>query len=181
MFAACFVGLFLVCCLFMPITANWIWPRYGTPYEIIILIASMYISIVLGITCIKIYKHVNSHDSHSLTPNEQNEGRKVDGTFEIEVVPKTASRCRTESPSRKKLVILKYIHSILMIYSWVMLLGAGQAFLKNARTHGFPYHPGPITDSLVARCYGRDLAAMPGIETWLQNMTCGFASMCKRP
>ncbi len=42
-------GLFLMCTLFMPITANWIWPRYGTPSEIIYLIASMYISIVLGL------------------------------------------------------------------------------------------------------------------------------------
>ena len=92
------------------------------------------------------------------------------------------SRCpRSILPSRRRrglLLVLKYAHGLIMVYSWVMLLGAGQAFLDNARTNGFPYPPGPLTDSLVGRCYARNLQS-PDMPSWLLNLTCGLGVMCQ--
>jgi hypothetical protein len=183
-------GLFLVCCLFMPVTANWIWPRFGTPMEIIYLIVSMYIAIVVGIVCIRVYKFLLSpHPVQHKTPQElqTNEesivGEPLNDVVQggiVEDPPSQPSRC----PSLKKtsgrqvwLLVLKYSHALIMVYSWVMLLGAGQAFLLNSRANGFPYPPGPITDSLVARCYARDLQS-PEMPSWLLNLTCGLGVMC---
>ncbi len=74
---------------------------------------------------------------------------------------------------------MKYIHAILMTYSLVMLLGAGQAFLSNARINQFPYPDNSdVTDSLVGRCYGRNLIE-PDTYAWLKNLTCGFTSYCQ--
>lgn len=71
----------------------------------------------------------------------------------------------------------RYAHAILMIFSWVMLLGGGQAFLSNARQGSFPYPPGQLADSLVGRCYARDLtdAAAP---SWLTSLHCGLGPIC---
>lgn len=181
-FHGLFGALFLVCCLFMPITANWIWPRYGTPVEIIYLIASMYVAIVLGLVSIRLYKFLslvgkaNEEASDGLDDdNEEAQEQQInDETFLASLTPQT--RC----PRRGLTHFFKYAHALIMVYSWVMLLGAGQAFLQNSRTNGFPYPPGPLTDSLVGRCYGRDLQSseMPG---WLTNLTCGLGVMCADP
>lgn len=181
-------GLFLVCCLFMPITANWIWPRYGTPMEIIYLIVSMYIAIVVGIVCIRVYKFLSP--VHKKTQEEQTTEEPIeeppldeeqDETVENPPDDHQQSRCpssgRFRCSRRVVLLLLKYSHGLIMVYSWVMLLGAGQAFLSNSRTTGFPYPPGPLTDSLVGRCYGRDLQS-PGMPSWLLNLTCGLGVMC---
>lgn len=32
------------------------WPRLGTPYEIVILISSMYVALVLGIVAIRLFR-----------------------------------------------------------------------------------------------------------------------------
>ena len=53
--------VYLVCALFMPITSNWIWPRLGTPYEVIWFISTMYIAIVFGILAIRCYTWINRH------------------------------------------------------------------------------------------------------------------------
>jgi uncharacterized membrane protein len=172
-------GLYLLCCLFMPITANWIWPRYGTPMEIIYLIVSLYIAIVVGILCIRVYKFLSPvHKTQEQTTEEPSDETE-DQT--VEDPPDLQSRCQTlgkiRCNRRVLLLLLKYSHGLIMMYSWVILLGAGQAFLLNSRTNGFPYPPGPITDSLVGRCYGRDLQS-PEMPSWLLNLTCGLGVMC---
>ncbi len=176
-------GLFLTCSLFMPITANWIWPRYGTPSDIIYLIASMYISIVLGMICIRMYKlKVDSYplrtDSVSCAAVRLNEtnasaSSQIDNGDEA-----VTAQTIPQEKSWSWWILFKYSHAILMIYSWVMLFGAGQAFLENSRTQGFPYPQGEVADSLVGRCYGRNLQP-PNLEDWLRNMRCGFSAMCR--
>jgi hypothetical protein len=180
-----FGGLFLLCCLFMPITANWIWPRYGTPMEIIYLIVSMYIAIIVGIVCIRVYKFLSPvQKTQEQTTEEPIDEAQEDQT--VEDPPDQQSRCCPTSLGtircnrRVSLLLLKYAHGLIMVYSWVMLLGAGQAFLLNSRANGFPYPPGPITDSLVGRCYGRDLQS-PEMPSWLLNLTCGLGVMCADP
>jgi len=179
-----FGALFLVCCLFMPVTANWIWPRYGTPTTIIYLIASMYIAIVLGLVCIRLYKFL-SHDDETAQEKSADELVPDDEVLDGEEIPlasppQTSRHCpRSISCQRRWLLLfLKYAHGLIMVYSWIMLLGAGQAFLENSRTKAFPYPPGPLTDSLVGRCYARNLQSsdMPG---WLLNLTCGLGVMCE--
>jgi hypothetical protein len=79
----------------------------------------------------------------------------------------------------KSYLFLKYCHSVLMIFSWVMLLGAGQAFLANARIHNFPYkQDDTVVDTLVGRCYGRNLISSD-VPNWLKNLTCGITNMCQ--
>jgi hypothetical protein len=177
-------GLFLMCSLFMPITANWIWPRYGTPSEIIYLIASMYISIVLGMICIRMYifkvdKYPPKTDSVGRAATQLNETNasvlaQIENGNDV-----AADQTMSSDKVMSRWILLKYLHAIFMIYSWVMLFGAGQAFLENSRTQGFPYPQGEVADSLVGRCYGRDLQP-PNLEDWLRNMTCGFSVMCKK-
>mmetsp|Transcript_15762 Transcript_15762/g.22498 ORF Transcript_15762/g.22498 Transcript_15762/m.22498 type:complete len:229 (+) Transcript_15762:77-763(+) len=172
-------GLFLICSLFMPISSNWIWPRYGTPHAIIFLIASMYISIVLGLISIRIYKFKvdNCSITGGHTTTRLNTSTCVSSGVEI------LDSVSTDLPNQQEnswswWILFKYAHAIFLIYSWVMLFGAGQAFLSNSRTRGFPYPPGELTDSLVGRCYGRNLQP-PNLEEWLRNLTCGFSAMCK--
>ena len=195
-----FGALFLVCCLFMPVTANWIWPRYGTPKEIIYLIASMYIAIVLGMGCIRLYKFLLSHfedDSKGVQQKKKSTAASNVEQLDIELfddnVAAKQQRANDENldeasaPSnlqskicsypRLLPLLFKYAHGVLMVYSWVMLLGAGQAFLTNSRLEGFPYPPGPITDSLVGRCYARNLTSQE-MPSWLLNLHCGFRVMC---
>ena len=72
-----------------------------------------------------------------------------------------------------------YVHGILLLYSWVMLLGAGQAFLSNSRVSGFPYPQNdPVTDSLVGRCFARNLLESSA-PAWLTNLSCGLTSFCQ--
>ncbi|KAL3802090.1 hypothetical protein HJC23_010846 [Cyclotella cryptica] len=174
-----FGGMFLLCCLFMPITANWIWPRYGTPTEIIYLIVSMYVSIVLGILSIRLYRFLSVEEEVKERADANSElGAEVPIAHTNEETPLQESTTTPIRPRRCLLLLcLKYAHAIFMVYSWVMLLGAGMAFLSNARVNGFPYPPGVITDSLVGRCYGRDLVS-PETPGWLANLTCGFGVMC---
>jgi len=178
--------LFLVCCLFMPITANWIWPRYGTPKEIIYLISSMYIAIVLGIGCIRLRRFLSPAAVAVENNDMRQEFEQLPGAS-----PEDGERKNDDSEQHQEevqgqksmttrqvvLVALKYTHGLLMVYSWVMLLGAGQAFLENSRTKGFPYPPGPITDQLIGRCYARDLQ-FPDMPSWLLNLKCGLGVMC---
>jgi hypothetical protein len=72
---------FVVC---LPITANWIWPRYGTPYEIIILIVAMYLSLGAGIICIRWYKYLNSGNDVGY--------RTVDGKSTVNIVDEQIGR-----------------------------------------------------------------------------------------
>jgi len=173
-----FGGLYVLCCLFMPITANWIWPRYGTPYEIIILIVAMYLSLGVGFVCIRIYKYLNAKGNGEVRNNEI---KAVECHQEIVEIGEESVAHNYMEPdvAQPKYIYIKYLHSILMVFSWVMLLGAGQAFLQNARVNGFPYkQDDQIVDSLVGRCYGRNLisADIPG---WLRNLSCEYTSMCR--
>lgn len=171
-------GAFLVFCLFMPITANWIWPRYGTPTEIIYLIISMYVAIVGGIASIRLHRILSlkeKENGRAIVHSELGDEAQVENNEET---PVQESRTLQMISSRCMLLFcLKYGHAIFMVYSWVMLLGAGMAFLSNARVNGFPYIPGTVTDSLVGRCYGRNLV-MPETPGWLANLTCGFGVIC---
>jgi hypothetical protein len=177
-------GLFLMCALFMPITANWIWPRYGTPSDIIYLIASMYISIVLGLICIRMYRfkvgdYPPKTDFVVQVATQLNDtNASVSSQIENGNEDPSAHTMSHEN-ALSWWISLKYLHAIFMTYSLVMLFGAGQAFLENSRTQGFPYPQGELADSLVGRCYGRNLQP-PNLEDWLRNMTCGFSVMCKR-
>ena len=60
-----------------------------------------------------------------------------------------------------------------------MLLGGGQAFISNARVGGFPYPAASdLTDSLVGRCYGRNLTDEPDAPSWLTGLDCGLGACC---
>lgn len=52
--------LFVAAYIFMPITSNWIWPRFGTPKEIVLLIIVSCICLFGGLTSIRIYSWRNS-------------------------------------------------------------------------------------------------------------------------
>jgi len=190
-----FGQLYLLCCLFMPITSNWIWPRYGTPYEVIFFIATMYIAIVLGILCIRTYKFLNTQQnqtqvvrinvgSASKRPEEAEaceygNAPTLEGENNKEKNP-VVETSETVATNYKH-VWLKYLHSFFMIYSWVMLLGAGQAFLSNSRTKGFPYDPktdADTIDSLTGRCFGRDLRDSSA-PSWLTHLSCGMREYCQ--
>lgn len=150
--------IFIACSIFMPITANWIWPRYGTPYDVVWFITTMFLAMLLGVACIRLRRYFlfmsNEHGS----------------SFETE---------RIVESSKKEYLVLKYMHAIFMTYSLVMLLGAGQAFLANSRMNQFPYPPDEIvTDSLIGRCYGRNLVE-PSAPSWLSILTCGLTSYCQ--
>ena len=194
--------------VFMPITSNWIWPRMGTPWMVIFFISTMFISMALGIICIKIYQHINrlvkAYDviqeltEKGLTPpsstsivvnslsdgeskgNEVNIGDGVD----VDVVPRNLSsgvaggQDKNNRPQPKH-VWLKYLHGFFMFYSFVMILGAAGAFGSNARTSGFPYQRGDETDQVIGRCYGRNLATnSTGSPNWLSNLNCGHGAWC---
>lgn len=73
---------------------------------------------------------------------------------------------------------LKYLHGFFLLYSWAMLVGAGNAFTQNNRVGGFPYSQGmEIIDSLHGRCWGRDLQS-PAAPPWLAALKCGDGPMC---
>lgn len=223
-------GMFIICSVFMPITANWIWPRFGTPYEVVWFITSMFLAMLLGIACIRLRRYLlnRSHVDEILAsagPIEadrtegvglslsaadgevrSNEGKErsvgvaessnnddvglplsaAGGEIDSSKDNERDDRAGTSSgtvliakKSNKKYLALKYLHAIFMTYSLVMLLGAGQAFLSNSRMNQFPYPRDEIvTDSLIGRCYGRNLAE-PSSPSWLSTLACGLTSYCQ--
>jgi hypothetical protein len=140
---------------------------------------------VLGIISIRVYKYCDPEEGkqefkvHQSGPSAES-SYKSNIEIESSITDVAQGNVTLSHPTCKKFVILKYIHSVLMIFSWVMLLGAGQAFLQNARVNGFPYEQSDaVTDSLVGRCYGRNLIS-PDVPQWLSNITCQFTSMCRK-
>ena len=61
-----------------------------------------------------------------------------------------------------------------------MIIGAGAAFTSNSRAGSFPYEQtDPTTDSLIGRCFGRNLtdSSAPG---WLTCLNCGLGAYCQQ-
>ncbi len=104
----------------MPITANWIWPRYGTPFVIIFLIVSMFLSLSLGIFTIKLFYYFNKQTKGKENNKDKEERLLTNLLVNEEEKTNDYTSCNS----------LKYLHGFFMIYAWVMLLGAGQAFLS---------------------------------------------------
>lgn len=193
-------GMFIVCSIFMPVTANWIWPRFGTPYEVVWFITSMFLAMLLGVACIRLRRYLlnMSHADDRLAnakPNESDRTEDVGLSSAVtcgDIDSSGAGNEQNEGPgcppeaqiaesSNKKYLYLalKYLHAMFMTYSLVMLLGAGQAFLSNSRMNQFPYPSDEIvTDSLIGRCYGRNLLEPSG-PSWLTTLTCGLTSYCQ--
>lgn len=228
-------GMFIICSMFMPITANWIWPRFGTPYEVVWFITSMFLAMLLGIACIRLRRYLLnmspaddilasakpieadrtdgvglslSATGGEISTSEGNErsvgvaessnnmnlsthvglplsaadgeiGSSKDNERGDKVVGSVSETMHIVEKSNKKYFALKYLHAIFMTYSLVMLLGAGQAFLSNSRMNQFPYsRDESVTDSLIGRCYGRNLAE-PSAPTWLSTLACGLTSYCQ--
>lgn len=144
---------------------------------------------ILGIICIRIYKYMNRHVfARALLEENESKPTPALDLLQIEGEP-SSSYSATVSPVpnaekaqeleslKPKYIWLKYLHTLFMVYSWVMILGAGQAFSSNARTH-FPYtQDDGVTDSLVGRCYGRNLT-YPTSPSWLTALQCGLGSFC---
>jgi hypothetical protein len=75
----------------------------------------------------------------------------------------------------RKHVWLKYAHGALMVYSWASMLSTGWYMMRAA--HRFPFKPGSTADSLLGRCYGRDLRT-PDAPAWLEDLQCGAGAYC---
>jgi hypothetical protein len=183
--------LYLAFCLFIPITSNWIWPRLGTPHMVIWFITTMHVAIILGMASIRLYRFLNE-GHYAQVPLMQQKGIHQ-GNYGTHQTPDSNHHGEENENGRHKkkeeeedlklstprYLWLKYLHGFFMIYSFVMLVGAGQAFSSNARVGGFPYPPeDPITDSLIGRCYGRDLSNDPSAPSWLTELACGLGVYC---
>ena len=201
-------GMFIVCSIFMPITANWIWPRFGTPYEVVWFISSMFLAMICGVGCIRLRRYLllphHTDDNVSVNVKVSNETDRgtsssiqvgvmsdsdvelplanTDGEIEFSGGNERSSGVDTSAETKicnKQYLVLKYLHAMFMTYSLVMLLGAGQAFLSNSRMNQFPYPRDEIvTDSLIGRCYGRNLVESEA-PTWLSSLACGLTSYCQ--
>jgi hypothetical protein len=55
-----FGQLFLAGYVAMPLTANWIWPRLGTPIPIVRLIIACFVSLFFGVVFIRVYLALNA-------------------------------------------------------------------------------------------------------------------------
>ena len=154
----------------VPVTALWIWPRYGTPDLIVHLISAMYAAIAVGVACIRLFKRLNRDALVALR------SRRDAAAQELAAVEEQASSEATEPP-RLRHAWLKWAHGGLLLFAWIMLEGAGEAFSANARVSGFPYEKDDVSDSLHARCYGRDLRA-PDAPQWLTSLACGDGAIC---
>ena len=146
----------------------------------------MYLTIVAGIISIKLYISFNKEHDEDV-PKVLSDNNKIESQqqTEIKVSVNTDNEVSNNDPIKQKkvkFVWLKYLHAIFMIYSWVMLLGAGQAFLSNSRSNGFPYpqtSSDMVTDSLVGRCFARNLIAGEiDAPKWLTDLSCGLTSFC---
>jgi hypothetical protein len=199
-------GVFIACSIFMPITANWIWPRFGTPKDVVWFITTMFLAMLLGIVCIRLRRFLLlSHSDEKLDSANTEEADRCASSLQVgndgglplavtdgaldssdgnELSAGEGSSAMTvliaESSNKKYIdLALKYFHALFMTYSLVMLLGAGQAFLANSRMNQFPYPPDEIvTDSLIGRCYGRNLVE-PSAPSWLTELACGLTSFCQ--
>lgn len=181
-----FGGGFVTCAMFMPLTANWIWPRLGTPLEIIYLIASLYIGIVVGILLIRIFKYINRDlyaksllSEKKIQMNSPSEVQVVSANEEGKSVKDTLLQKAKKlwNPYQDRHIWIKFLHGTVMIFSWVLMLGAGQAFLSNSRTN-FPYPANSsLTDSLYGRCYARNLNTTEA-PSWLTALDCGYGVVC---
>lgn len=144
----------------------------------------MYASIAAGLVCIRIWKRLNADAlaMHALVGKRVQQVRLMASDVD-ELARLDHGEAARDEPLLPPLrhAWLKVLHGMLFIYAFAMLLGAGQAFLSNARVHGFPYAnlPGDATvvDSLHARCYGRDLRD-PSAPAWLDALSCGLGEVC---
>lgn len=171
--------LYLFFCLFMPVTSNWIWPRMGTPYMVLFFIASMYLALALGIAAIRLYRWVNQEFIAKALLQRQERQRQCPPETSRQEGEEEEGQDWTAGGATPRHVWLKYLHGVLMIYSYVMLVGAGQAFTSNGRVQGFPYSQNDSsTDSLLGRCFGRDLTASSKVPTWLKDLACGMGAYC---
>jgi len=148
---------------------------------------------VLGVICIRLHRYINRDEIARLVIEEKNAAESVSSKEDKPVVeghqsshhddttvitstcclPCPLTRDDSFSPSPEfRCRWLKYLHGIFMFYSYVMIVGAGMAFTSNSRQlPNFPYPPGALTDSLLGRCYGRDLT--PSAPSWLTSLKCG--------
>ena len=146
----------------------------------------MYLTIVAGIISIKLYINFNKEYDEDI-PIVVSDDTTVESQQQTEIkvanTDNVVSNNDTITKQKKiKYVWLKYLHAIFMIYSWVMLLGAGQAFLSNSRSKSFPYpktSEDMVTDSLVGRCFARNLISGEIAPTWLTDLKCGLTSFCQ--
>jgi hypothetical protein len=157
-------------CGSVPVTALWIWPRYGTPDLIVHLICAMYAAIAVGVACLRLFKQLNRDALVALRV------RRDAATQELSAVEEQTSADAPEAPHLRH-VWLKWVHGGLLLFAWIMLEGAGEAFSANARVSGFPYEQDDVSDSLHARCYGRDLR-VPDAPQWLTKLACGDGPVC---
>lgn len=135
---ATFGRLFVLFSVFMPITANWILPRFGTPLLIVYLIILMYLSIAAGIAAITLYRFLNRERAAMMLLQSKH------------------PRDLNDPLPNERHVWLVYLHFAFMLIGLILILGAAQAFAENSRARGFPYNQG-VASTLTGRCYGRDL------------------------
>eukprot|EP00457_Paulinella_chromatophora_P011915 gb/GEZN01012082.1/.p1 GENE.gb/GEZN01012082.1/~~gb/GEZN01012082.1/.p1 ORF type:complete len:265 (-),score=18.92 gb/GEZN01012082.1/:255-1049(-) len=183
-------NIFVLAFMLMPTTANWIWPRFGTPKPIINLILVAIFSVFLGVICIRLYTWLTGDGqlSRSIAPSSpvvelSKRGQAENmysGTTNTDPTEREAQLVFSGCALRSCLLVT---HIFCMIFAWVSLIGAGQAFLGNARTV-YPYKRYPsdpseaaLTDQLVGRCTGRDLKD-PLLPSWLLQLDCGFGPVC---
>jgi hypothetical protein len=145
----------------------------------------MYASIAVGLASIRTWKWLNADALAALAVAgkgmHQTPLLQTDATNHAACDDGHAAAASAELAAPLRHAWLKALHGALFIYAFVMLLGAGQAFLGNARVHGFPYAnlPGDATvvDSLHARCYGRDLRDSSA-PAWLTALPCDLGEVC---
>lgn len=89
-------------------------PRTTTmPDTVYIFIHTMYITLVLGQICIKVWQWLQRRA-------EQDKVGPESSVAELEGGARACAQCRARW--------LVWLHGLLMVYAWVMLLGAGIAF-----------------------------------------------------
>ena len=145
----------------------------------------MYASIAAGFACIRTWKLLNADALASLAmaskPTERTTIAAGDALERAATRADDSADATQVTPPPLRFTWLKWLHGLLFIYAFAMLLGAGQAFLGNARVNGFPYANLPddadVVDSLHGRCYGRDLRDAKA-PAWLNALPCGPGEVC---
>lgn len=127
----------------------------------------MFVSLVLGIVAIRVYAKANEN-----SPKRANDVALTVNLVEAQ---------EEESPrSPRRCAWLRIVHALLMLVSWYMIIGAGSAFTGNARMGAFPYaQSDPVTDSLIGRCFDRNLTDPQAASAWLTGLQCGLGAYCR--
>jgi hypothetical protein len=112
------------------------------------------------------------------------DSREEETAAVIPAMPGSPSTGMTRTPGAappKRFAWLRLLHAFFMLVSWYMIIGAGAAFTSNARLGAFPYAQAdpshPTTDSLIGRCFARNLTD-PQAPLWLSELDCGLGAYC---